>query len=194
MDERSYGLIVEGVYDEGVYPVYMRKILQADPLIYVRQCGGVSKLMSKLPGYLKSLEYEWNGGPVSKAIVIRDWHEADLAKAEQAMAEKVAGRSFSFPLGIQFCAVRQELEAWLLADADAISAVAEQRGGRGVSQLEGQLEEIADPKEKLTGILSEAKLPYDPTVCAEIAGITDLDRLRYRCPAFRIFERKVIDC
>jgi hypothetical protein len=185
VDERSYGLIVEGVYDEGVYP---------DPLIRVLQCGGVSKLMNKLPGYLKSLEYVWNGGPVSKAIVIRDWREADLAKAEQLMAQRVEGRAFSFPHGIQFCAVRQELEAWLLADADAISTVAEQRGGRAVWQLQGQLEEIPDPKEKLTELLSRARLPYDPTVCAEIARISRLERLRNRCAAFRLFEQKVIDC
>jgi len=45
------------------------------------------------------------------------------------MAQSVAGRQFSFPRGVQFCAVRQEMETWLLADAEAINSLAQERDG-----------------------------------------------------------------
>jgi hypothetical protein len=150
--------------------------------------------MNKLVGYLKSLEIEWYGGPVSKALVIRDWDDQNLTSAEEAMRRKIEGRQFAFPHEIQFCAVRQEMETWLLADANAINVVAQARGGRVTSQTQGQLEEISDPKETLIKLLTDAKLPYDPKVCAEIARETSIERLRYRCPAFGLFEQKVVDC
>jgi hypothetical protein len=81
--------------------------------------------MMRLPGYLTDLEHAWYGRPVAKAIVIRDWRDPDLTSAEQAMSQKIQGRHFSFPHGIQFCAVRQEMETWLLADGKAINAVAQ---------------------------------------------------------------------
>jgi hypothetical protein len=194
VDESSYGLIVEGIYDETVFPEFVRKVVSRDLTIIVRACGGVSKLMMRLPGYLTELEYAWYGRPVAKAIVIRDWRDTDLASAEQAMSQKIQGRNFSFPHGIQFCAVRQEMETWLLADGNAINSVAQARGGRLTSQTQGQLEEISEPKERLIKLLTEAKLPYDPKVCAEIAREASIERLRYRCPAFGLFEQKVIDC
>ena len=194
MDESCYGLIVEGSYDGSVFPEFVRKIVSAELRVIVRLCGGVSKLMSRLPGYLKELEHAWYGKPVIKAIVIRDWQHRDLTKAEQEMAQRVRGRSFAFAHGVQFCPVRQEMETWLLADEGAINAVAVSRAGRQVSQVQGELEEIADAKSRLVTLLSEARLPYDATVCAEIAQHVNLERLRYRCPSFRLFETKVLDC
>jgi hypothetical protein len=194
VDEPCYGLIVEGPYDEHVYPALVRKILARDLRVIVRPCGGVSKLLSRLPGYLVELEHAWYGRAVDKALIIRDWSEADLSAGEQSMAKKIEGRVFSFPRGIQFCLIRQEMETLLLADGDAINAVAAERGGRAVSQLQGALEELRDPKQKLMKLLSEARLPYDAQVCGEIAQNASIERLRYRCPAFRSFEQKVIDC
>lgn len=194
MAETSYGLIVEGPYDEGFYPELIRRIVPHDVRIIVRTCGGVSKLMNKLPGYLRELEFAWYGKPVDKALVIRDWDGSNLKLAEQAMEQKVQGRSFSFARGIQFCAVRQEMETWLLADEEAINIVAENRGGRRIPQISGQLEEIKDAKANFVSVLSQAQLPYDAKVCSEIAQNASLERLRYRCQSFRWFETKVLDC
>lgn len=116
MDELCYGLIVEGPYDEGVFSEFVRKIVGKDLRVIIRPCGGVSKLMTRLSGYLKELEHAWNGKPVAKAIVIRDWQGRDLTAAEQEMAQKVQGRAFTFAHGVRFCAVRQEMETWLLAE------------------------------------------------------------------------------
>ena len=91
-------------------------------------------------------------------------------------------------------AVRRTAETWLLADASAVNFVARSRGGRVVSEVNEELEEVVDPKGKLRGLLSQAGLPFDPVVCQEIATRIDIERLKYRCPSFRIFERKVLDC
>ena len=77
MDEPVYGLIVEGVYDEGVYPELVRKLVSANTMCIVRPCGGASKLMARLPGYLRELEFAWLGKPVDKALVIRDCDDAE---------------------------------------------------------------------------------------------------------------------
>lgn len=194
MDESCYGLIVEGPYDESVLSELVRRIISPNLRVIALPCGGVSKLLTKFPGYLVYLEHAWNDKPVDKAFVIRDWSGPDLASAEREMAQKIEGRRFSFPHTVQFCAVRQEMETWLLADAEAINIVADSREGRHVSPVQGELEEISDPKARLVDLLSDAKLPYDAKVCGEIAQRTSLDRLRYRCASFRSFEEKVIDC
>ena len=79
-------------------------------------------------------------------------------------------------------------------NVDAINAVAVSRAGRTVSQVQGELEEIPDAKARLVTLLSEARLPYDAKVCAEIAQHVNIERLRYRCPSFRLFQTKVLDC
>ena len=83
---------------------------------------------------------------------------------------------------------------WLLADVAAVSGVAEKRGGRAVAELQGTLEEIEYPKERLKQLLSEAKLEYTEQVCAEIARSLRLDTLSYRCPSFLTFTQRVVDC
>jgi hypothetical protein len=82
----------------------------------------------------------------------------------------------------------------LLADAAAVNAVARERGGRDVPELQGELEDIADPKERFVRLLSQARLLFTPAVCREVACQADIEKLRYRCPSFRSIERKVIDC
>jgi hypothetical protein len=193
MDESSYGLIVEGFYDEGVYGEFVRKVV---PLVEVffRRCGGVAQLMKRFPVLLRDLEHFRQGRPVDKALVIRDWRGPDVDSCEQRLMQKVEGKNFAFPRGVQFCGVRQEMEAWLLADVNAINSVARDRGGRTVSPVQGEIEEIGNPKERLTQLLSEARLPYDAEVCREIAQRADIETLRRRCPSFRSFERKVLDC
>jgi hypothetical protein len=96
--------------------------------------------------------------------------------------------------GLDFCIVVREMETWLLADEEAISSVALSRGGREVPRVPSALEDLMDAKEHLMRLLSRALLPYDPELCRQIASQADLDRLRYRCPSFRRFEGKVLDC
>jgi hypothetical protein len=74
------------------------------------------------------------------------------------------------------------------------NSVARTRGGREVPPVQRTLEEIGDPKESFRRLLSAADLPYDAQVCREIAEQASIETLRYRCPSFRAFEQKVLDC
>ena len=162
--------------------------------IIPRLARGVSDLMKHFPNFLRDLEYIKQGRPVDKALVIRDSGRRDPASVEQEMADRIEGSTFSFSNGIQFHAVRKEMETWLLADVEAINSVALSRGGRRVTPIQETLEDIVDPKERLIRLLSAAGLPYDFGVCREIARQANVETLRYRCPSFRSFEQKVIDC
>ncbi|MFQ5828381.1 MAG: DUF4276 family protein [Candidatus Methylomirabilia bacterium] len=190
----SYGIVVEGPYDVSVYEELIRKICSADVEIFSRPAGGVSRLMGSFPKLLRVLEYIRRGRPVDKALVIRDSGVKDPASLEREMTRRITRYAYSFPKGIQFHAVRSEMETWLLADERAVNFVALSRGGSQVAPVQGTLEEIADPKERFIRLLSTVGLPYDAQVCREIARHVELETLRSRCPSFRSFEQKVTDC
>jgi hypothetical protein len=192
--EASYGIIVEGTYDEAMFAELVRRIASPQMEPTVRVCGGWSHLMKLFPDLLRDLEHVRQGKPVDKALVIRDWKGPSLNSCEERMVKKVSTKRFFFPRGVQFCCVRQEMETWLLADVNAINSLARERGGRTVPALTGQLEEIGNAKEEFRRLLGRAGLPYDPEVCREIASRLDLQVLRNRCPSFRSFERRVLDC
>jgi hypothetical protein len=165
VDEPGYGLIVESPYDEGVFPEFVRKTVSRQVTVKVIPCGGVNRLMCKFPGYLSALEVGAHGRPVDKAIVIRDCGNRDSHSLEHEMAVKIQSRQYAFSHSVQFFAVRQAMETWLLADDSAISSVARERDGREVRPVQEQLEEIQDPKGTLRRLLSQARLPYDAEVC-----------------------------
>ncbi len=190
----SYGLIVEGAYDKAVFEELVARIASPGSNPIVRVCGGVSQLMKQFPSYLRDLEHAVRGQPVDKAIVIRDWRGPDLIALEQRMSQRVEDKQFSFLRGVQFCGVQQEMETWLLADVGAINSVALGRNGRIVPPVQGDLEQIGNPKERLVEILSRAGIVYDAETCREIAQRSDIEILKYRCPSFRSFEGKVLDC
>jgi hypothetical protein len=135
------------------------------------------------------------GRAVEKALVIRDSGGKDPKIIEEGLTRKVQERRWVFSHGVHVCIIRRELETWLLADvAEGVNAVAEKRGGRAVAEVQGMLEEIEHPKERLRQLLSEAKLEYTDQVAAEIARLLRLDTLSYRCPSFRAFKQRVVDC
>jgi hypothetical protein len=184
----SYGLIVEGIYDTPVYEILTRRIDSPDARFFTLECGGVGNLMTRFPKLLKLLEIIDDGNPVERALVIRDSGNRLTVDVETEMRAKVAGTRYRFPRGVEFCAVRQETEAWLLADEQAISTVSD---NRTAGRVNGELEEIIDPKERLLRILSRVKLDYLPSTLGSIADCADLEILRYRLPAFRSFEQKI---
>ncbi|MGD0310313.1 MAG: DUF4276 family protein [Acidobacteriota bacterium] len=190
----SYGVIVEGPYEEGVYEEFIRKICPEARNIRFRTAGGCSQVMKRFPTLLQSLEHVTDqGGPVEKALVTRDADCKDPAIIEAKMQESVSRRVFSFSKGVGYHAVRQETETWLLADPEAINRVAASRGGKVVPRVPDQLENLQDPKGTFKEVLSRSGLNYTAQVCREIAKETDLTKLRIRCPSFATFEQKVID-
>jgi len=190
----SYGLVVEGYFDREVYEEFIGKICARKVEVIVRVAGDCAQLMRKLPSLLRSLEHATSpGSPVDKMLAIRDADFRDVATLEGKMRNSISGRSFKSPQPIGLHAVKQEMETWLLADTDAINAVATARGGNAVSRVADPLEDIQHPKEKLQVLLGRARLNYTAQVCREIARATDLAKLRVRCPSFNVFEQKVID-
>jgi hypothetical protein len=190
----SYGLIVEGPYDKRFYEALIPRICNADLRIVTRPCDGVANLIKQFPALLGDFEHVLNGQPVDKALVIRDANGIDIEASRKKMEDKIKGRTYSFPQGVQFCVVRREMETWLLADGSAINAVAVARGGREVSEVQGSPEDIHDPKRALRSLLSEAGIECTAPVCAEIASKLNIQTLEYRCPSFRIFKQSVLDC
>jgi hypothetical protein len=184
----SYGLIVEGIYDTPVYETLTNRLDSPDARFFTLECGGVGNLMKRFPGLLRYLEVIDGGNPVDRALVIRDCGNRLAADVEAEMRIKIAGVQYRFPRGVDVCAVRQETETWLLADEQAISTVA---SGRTVGTVNGNLEDIIDPKARLQRILSHVKLDYLPSTLGAVARRADVEIMRYRLPAFRSFEQKI---
>lgn len=149
-------------------------------------------MIIQFPGLLESFRYEKQGSHVDKAIVIRDAHGKDPEKLKEKMKSKIANRNY--PFKVKFIIIVQELEAWLLADEEAISRITQSRTGKRVSRINEPLGSISQPKELLYKVLSEAHVPYTDVVAQEIARESDLDKIEYRCPGFREFRQAIIDC
>lgn len=189
MIRATYGVIVEGEYDVGVFEELIGKICPYPVEAWVREARGRPRLMSRFPALLRMFEH-WttSGGAVDRALVIRDSNGRNVADVEASMRAKIIDLTYRFPQGIQVHAVQQETETWLLADPAAISVVA----GRAARAVHGQLEELQHAKEIFMDVLSEVRLEYTPEVCRRIAREINIITLRAACPSFRRFEEKLI--
>lgn len=183
---RMYGIVVEGVYDESALKELIIKCLGEDIEVISRICG--SKELTKFPAFLESFKYEKGGSNVDKAIVIRDAHGKNPEDLKKKMKDKISSRNY--PFEVKFMVIVQELEAWLLADEEAISKVTQ----KPMARIKEDLESINDPKEKLKEILSQSKISYTPSVARNIAKESNLDKIQSRCSTFREFYKAVRDC
>ena len=192
MSASSYGIIVEGAYDSAVYTAIIQR-LSPEALVVSRECQGKANLMKKFPGYLKMFEHELAGEAVDMAIVIRD---ADLRNPEQIeteMSARIDGRQYPFPMGVKFFVVPQAVEAWLLADVNALNSVSMSRSGKHVTRSLDNPEGLHDPKASLHQLLTDHRLSYTAALAREIAQEINLEALSQACPRFRIFSERV-DC
>jgi len=188
----SYGIVVEGDADAQVFEHLIKKVNSPNASIYCRICGGVESLMRKFPVLLKTFEYEHNGGPVDGALVIRDCDRKSPATVLAQMRERLGQRAYSFPRGVELCAVNKKLDSWLLADEAAINAVSRARQGREIARINETIEDITHPKDLLQKKLNEARLIYTAAVLGEIAAAVDLKQLEYRSPSFKAFQENVL--
>lgn len=189
------GIVVEGSYDTPFYEVIIKRVCPTITCIISREAGNKASLMGRLGGLLRSLQHvTLTGGPVRRAIAIRDTDGKSPSDVEADMLRKISGQTFSFPRGVICHATHREMETWLLADIDAINRTARILfpTGRGTATRPvGSPESVVNAKEKLQDLLSEVGLLYDAATCALIAQEIDLAMLRAYCPSFRRFEPKV---
>jgi hypothetical protein len=75
--------------------------------------------MKKFPGYFEHFRHAQDGFPVDKALVIRDADHKNPAELIAKMEAKTANRVY--PFSRKLLVAVEELEAWLLADEEALS-------------------------------------------------------------------------
>lgn len=187
-----FGIVVEAERDSVVYSTLIRRIRTDVDDVLARPCQDVAGVRRKFVGWLKN--FQWNSGyNVGKALVVRDSDCRDSGAVEHELVRILDQSGFreKLTLPVHFYATRCMVETWLLADENAVNAVARQRGKvRSAQSVPDPLEGTANAKALFLRMLSQAQLPADPAVYAEVAAAADIDRIKQRCPYFQHF----IDC
>jgi len=182
----AIGLVVEGIYDEAALMELVRKCHPSEVDVICRPCGSAIQLMKKFPGFLESFRHVVKGQPVDNAIVIRDADHKDAKSLIARIERKISGRIY--PFSRHLLVVVQELEAWLLADEEALGLVT----GRPQRRIPNP-ESLKDPKARLEKILSNVKIGYTPAVARKIATAARTEVLSLQCPSFRQFQLALTD-
>jgi hypothetical protein len=179
-----FGIVVEGPCDELVLRELLPRCLGADCEIESRAWGTNGGVTRKFCNSLN--EFKYLG--IDKAFVVRDSDGKDPSVLKADMQARIGSRQYPFPVNL--IVIVQELEAWLLADEGAISAVT----SRPVPRQPDPIEAIASPKERLKRLLSPTVV-YTKEVARSIAAaIVDIGRVADRCPVFKTFWNLVSDC
>ncbi len=181
----TFGLMIEGFYDVAVLKELIQKCASSEVEVIGRPCGPKGSLMKRFPGFLEEFRYIKQGSNVDKALVIRDADNKDPAELIERMQSKISGRTYPFP--VKLLVAVQELEAWLLADESAISAVTGKR-----ALIVQNPENLSDPKEKLKKVLSEAWISYTDEIARKIAANVKVETIESRCPSFQEFREAVL--
>ncbi|MGO8762426.1 MAG: hypothetical protein ACLP2P_07010 [Desulfobaccales bacterium] len=179
----TFGLIVEGNYDKQIIQSLIHKILLKDHNCICRVMYGNPRLLERFPRFLEEFRYKM----VNKTIILKDTDLKSAEKLLQKMKDKKPNRDYPFP--VKFCVAKKEIEAWLLADENAISKVA----GKKIPRIKGNLEDMNDPKGKLQRILSNVNIVYTDQIAGRIALEADINIIEQRCSYFRIFRESVIN-
>ncbi len=127
--------------------------------------------------------------------MIRDSDCRDPRAVEEKLEQRLRESGFQPPFPLHFYATSCMVDTWLLADEGAVNQVARQRGKPPSAQPVGDpLEGERNAKTLFRRMLSQARLPADPAVYAEVAAAADIDRIKRRCPYFQQFVDRVGAC
>jgi hypothetical protein len=187
MPANSYGIITEGAYDEAAYTTLIRRLSSPNVSIKTRACEGRPNLLRKFPGLLRTFEYAVDNSPVDIAIVICDADGTDPDQLEIDLRARTRTHTYRFPNDVRFHAVRNAMEAWLLADVSAINEAVTKRQGRRIRRSHENPESLLDPTQWLRTLLDEHRATYTSALCRDIAEKINFDLLAERCPRFRVF-------
>ena len=173
----TIGVVVEGVFDEAVIPLFVRRFSSGARVI-TRKCRGT--VTGRLAGLL--LELHRSHRP-EKVLVVADADGAQPSAIISAISSKTAGH---YPFAVRPIVIVQSLEAWLLADGEALMRVV------GINTSFRQPERIRDPKAEMRRILAK-RTAYTPEIARRIAENIDLDLLSRRRPTFLSLRHAVLD-
>lgn len=187
----TFGLVVEGPYDEKALAEIIRKCVQTDIEFVVRLIATKGKFTRIFRASLEEFRYVNQGANVDRAFVIRDANHKNAEELIRNMRARIANRNYTFP--VRFHVIVRELETWLLADEEAISRVTRARSGRTVTRVQEDLESIKDSKERLKRRLGGAGVVYTPEVARQIAAASNLETIQYRCPGFGQFRQDFLN-
>jgi hypothetical protein len=142
--------------------------------------------------------FQWHSG-VGKALVIRDsdCHDSRVVEDELVRILSESGFQKKLTLPVHFHATRCMVETLLLGDESAVNAVAISRNKPASAKAKpvpDPLEGAQNAKELFRRMLSEAQLPADPAVYAEVAAKADIERIKQRCPNFQRFIERIHAC
>lgn len=186
-----FGVVVEGPADAAVYESLIPKIRPCVTVIS-EPCGGKKRLEQKFVGLLKRFEYGYH---VNKALVILDSDCRAPGAVEEELERRLRRSGFKPTFPVHFYAPSCALDAWLLADDGAVNQVARERHKTiSVRPFRGPLESERNAKTLFWRMLSQAHLPADPAVYAEVAAAANIDRIAQRCPYFQQFVERVHAC
>jgi hypothetical protein len=95
----------------------------------------------------------------------------------------LAGHRYGFP--VEPVVIVQELEAWLLADEEALQSVV------GMRTLFRSPEDRRYPKRELVRLVSQTGHVYDHALAGRIAEAIRISILSKRCPSFVKFQNAI---
>ena len=183
-----YGILGEDLSDADTLKVLVRNIAADDSLkIKTKGFDGSGNLLKRGAGILKLYESEG----MTHFIVCHDADGTDPSENHDKVMDKVIQ-----PSGISdnYCVVIpvQELEAWILADIQAVTNIFKSWRPRAITNPES----IQNPKEHMEKLSRTAKgrpRYAHATHNDRIAKYLDLAKVEKKCPSFKPFADFVRD-
>jgi hypothetical protein len=170
----TIGLIVEGIYDEAVYPILLRRCRSGVSPV-TRVCKG--PVIGKFSSLVAELDRSRR--PIEKVIVVSDADGRKPEVLEREFKRRLVG---AHRFKVILIIVVEALEAWLIADPFALKRAA------GITSAYPNPEKIRHPKTQLIRILRRTTR-YTPELARRIAEDVDLKILEQRCPRFAGFRK-----
>ena len=121
-----FGLIGAGNYDVAVLETLLKRLRPDLNKIIVRRCGNDYRVTTTLRARLKEFDGIRAPGPLDKAIVVKDSHRANHQAELRKLQGAIGPAEHAFH--VEFAVAVHALESWLLADHEALSRVAGERG------------------------------------------------------------------
>ncbi len=188
-----FALVGAGNYDVAVLETFLKRLRPDLERVLVRRCGNDYRVTTTLKARLQEFSRLRATGRLDKAIVVKDSHLASPERELKKFQDAMDPRDYPFP--VEFAVAVRAIESWLLADHEALSKVAVERGTqRQYPPPDRSPEQFPNPKSRLSELLAEAQVPYTEAVAARIAELASLERIEQLCPSFTLLKRAAQHC